>query len=86
VAKYAHASRAVIRLFERDGLLTFAVEDDGDGFDSERTTLGTGVQGMIDRVDAVGGTLEVRSEPGKGTTVTGRIPALAVAPALPDGR
>jgi len=79
VAKYAHASQAVIRLSEQDGYLTFAVEDDGDGFDRERTSLGTGVQGMIDRVEAVGGTLEIRSEAGKGTIVTGRIPVRAMA-------
>jgi signal transduction histidine kinase len=65
VAKYVHASRAVVRLFEQDGQLTFAVEDDGDGFDPARTSLGTGVQVMIDRLDALGGTLEVRSEPGR---------------------
>jgi signal transduction histidine kinase len=79
VAKYAHASQVVIHLSEQDGYLTFAVEDDGDGFDPERTSLGTGVQGMIDRVDAVGGTLEVRSDPGRGTIVTGRIPVRAMA-------
>jgi signal transduction histidine kinase len=82
VAKYAHASRAVVRLFERDGQLTFAVEDDGDGFDPSRTSLGTGVQGMIDRLDALGGTLEVRSQPGKGTTITGRIPVRAASPPI----
>ncbi len=81
VAKYAHASRAVVRLSANDGQITFAVEDDGDGFDLKRTSLGTGVQGMIDRVDALGGTLEVQSEPGRGTTITGHVPARAVAPA-----
>jgi signal transduction histidine kinase len=80
VAKYAHASHAVVRLSAPDGLLTFAVSDDGDGFDPNRTSLGTGVQGMIDRLDAIGGSLEVHSEPGKGTTITGHIPALALVP------
>src|SRR6266536_2613583 len=74
VAKYAGASRAVIRFEERDGALTFTVEDDGDGFDPQATPMGTGVQGMADRLDALSGRLEVRSELGRGTTVTGRLP------------
>jgi signal transduction histidine kinase len=78
VAKYAHASRASVRLSAQNGQLTFVVSDDGEGFDPKRTSLGTGVQGMIDRVDALGGTLEVHSEPGKGTTITGHIPARAL--------
>ena len=39
---------------------------------------GTGVQGMIDRLEAVGGTLELTSAPGEGTTVSGRLPLAAV--------
>ncbi len=37
-------------------------------------TLGAGLQGMTDRLDAIGGTLEIRSAPGEGTTITGRVP------------
>jgi signal transduction histidine kinase len=36
--------------------------------------MGTGVQGMTDRMAALGGTLEVSSEPGRGTRVTGTVP------------
>lgn len=74
VAKYAEASRAEIRLSEQEGRLTFEVIDDGSGFDPATTAYGTGLQGMADRLDAIGGTLEIRSEPGLGTTVAGRIP------------
>ena len=74
VAKYAGASRAQIRLSEQDGRLIFEVVDDGLGFDPAATAYGTGLQGMADRLDAIGGTLEVRSEHGAGTTVAGRIP------------
>jgi signal transduction histidine kinase len=74
VAKYAGASRAEIRLSEKDGRLIFEVVDDGLGFDPAATVYGTGLQGMADRLDAIGGTLEVRSEHGTGTTVAGRIP------------
>jgi signal transduction histidine kinase len=74
VAKYADATSARVDLHEDDGLLRFRVHDDGQGFDTRQTRHGTGVQGMIDRLDAIGGTLEVSSEPGRGTTVEGVVP------------
>ncbi len=74
VAKYAHATRAQARLWASDGELSFEVTDDGEGFDPIATPRGSGLQGMADRLDAVGGTLEVRSRPGAGTTVAGRVP------------
>jgi signal transduction histidine kinase len=74
VAKYAKASSAHVRLSDEGGSITFEVADDGTGFDSERTSLGTGLQGMKDRLEALGGTLELRSRPGSGTTVTGSVP------------
>jgi signal transduction histidine kinase len=73
VAKYSGATRAEVRLAQRDGELTFEVSDNGGGFDPEETGYGTGLQGMADRLDAVGGRLEVRSTPGAGTTITGRV-------------
>ena len=74
VAKYAEASRAVVRLSQRNGHIEFAVEDDGQGFDPSAGTYGTGLQGMADRLDAVGGELRVESAPGSGSTITGRVP------------
>jgi signal transduction histidine kinase len=74
VAKYAEASEATIALTNGDGALRFSVTDDGVGFDPSRTTYGTGLQGIADRLAAIGGTLDVRSEPGSGTTLEGRLP------------
>jgi signal transduction histidine kinase len=74
VAKYADASSVAIALAERDGALEFRVVDDGEGFDRGDTSYGTGLQGMADRLDAVGGSLAVQSRPGEGTTVSGRVP------------
>jgi signal transduction histidine kinase len=74
VAKYAHASAVEIRLSDADGVLRFDVVDDGRGFDPSTTGRGTGLQGMADRLDAVGGVLEVQSRPKSGTTVSGRLP------------
>ena len=74
VAKYADASRAVVRLSQQDGHVEFAVEDDGRGFDAAGSNYGTGLQGMADRLDAVGGELRIESRPGAGTSLTGRVP------------
>jgi signal transduction histidine kinase len=77
VAKYAQASVATVTLSDGTGTLEFVVADDGTGFEASRTTYGTGLQGMADRLAAVGGTLEVRAAPGEGTRVVGRVPAAA---------
>jgi signal transduction histidine kinase len=73
VAKHAQASRAAVRLSGSDGTVEFSVSDDGAGFPAG-TSPGSGLQGMSDRVAAHGGTLTVRSRPGQGTTITGRLP------------
>src|SRR5439155_2152278 len=77
VAKYADASSVRVKLGIEDGELTFEVSDDGRGFDSATTPLGSGLQNMADRLAALGGTVEVQSQPGAGTTVRGRIPVPA---------
>ncbi|MGH2573275.1 MAG: histidine kinase [Actinomycetota bacterium] len=74
VAKYARASRASIRLSTANGMLKFDVIDDGRGFDPEVTAAGSGLTNMRDRLEALGGELEVSSKPGQGTTVSGRVP------------
>ncbi|MGH2725012.1 MAG: histidine kinase [Actinomycetota bacterium] len=73
-AKYAEASRVQVRLQAGDGQLRFSVTDDGRGFDPATTPSGSGLQNMADRVEALSGTLEVRSVPGQGTRVSGRLP------------
>jgi signal transduction histidine kinase len=78
VAKYAEATSVEIRLAQVDGELRFEVVDDGRGFDPVSEAAGTGLQGMADRLDAIGGTFELRSAPGKGTTVVGRVVVGAV--------
>ena len=77
VAKYAGASRVEVRLAQDDGRLTFEVRDDGAGFDPAVTGYGTGLHGMADRLDAIGGSLSVQSAPGSGTVIRGRVPVAA---------
>ncbi len=79
VVKYAEASGAAIRLANVGGELTFEVEDDGVGFDALSTGYGTGLQGMADRLDALGGRIDVRSARGSGTTITGVVPVAATS-------
>ncbi len=74
VAKYAEAGRVIITLARKNGSTTFSIADDGRGFDLSTATAGSGLQGMHDRLDAVGGDLRVESVPGRGTVVSGSVP------------
>jgi signal transduction histidine kinase len=74
--KHAGAgASAFVRVWEDDANLCFEVRDTGAGFDSNAVQAkGAGFVNMSDRVGAIGGTVTVRSAPGEGTTVEGRIP------------
>jgi signal transduction histidine kinase len=72
VAKYAHATYALVNVRHSDGLVLVEVADDGVG--GADPTAGSGLRGLLDRVSAVGGRLEVHSRPGEGTTVRAAIP------------
>jgi len=73
-SKYARASRVTVTLGQTNGSLAFEVRDDGRGFDPGTTGYGTGLQGIADRLAALGGELVVTSAPGDGTAVAGRLP------------
>lgn len=77
VAKYAEATQATISLTNGSGQLRFSVADDGRGFDPATTGYGTGLQGIADRLAAIGGELAVTSEPGGGASISGRVPILS---------
>jgi signal transduction histidine kinase len=83
VAKYAGASSATVRLEQRGGALAFEVSDDGRGFDPDAAERGSGLQGIADRLAALGGEMTVRSTPGRGTTVGGRVPVVGSSPPSP---
>ena len=72
VAKYAAASRAQVDLARDDGLLVVEVSDDGVG--GADPGKGSGLRGLTDRVEALGGQLQVSSERGLGTTVRAELP------------
>jgi len=84
VQKYAHATRVTVRLGEGPPpnpppagggrTVYFAIEDDGRGFETNLAQRGAGLTNMQDRLDALGGSVDVRSSVGAGTSVEGRLP------------
>jgi len=75
VAKYAGASTATVTLRSDDGWAEISIVDDGVG--GARAEQGSGLRGLADRVEALGGRLAVASPPGEGTTVSARLPMAA---------
>jgi PAS domain S-box-containing protein len=79
-AKYSRARHVEVLLERRSDSVLLVIEDDGIGFDADGGARGRGfgLVGMQERAALVGGTLEIESSPGKGTTVLVRI-------AVPEG-
>jgi signal transduction histidine kinase len=71
-AKHAHASAIEVVAEVKDGVLTLRVHDDGAG--GADPQHGTGLLGLRDRIEALGGSFDLRSPMGGGTTATSRIP------------
>lgn len=83
VLKHAGATRATVTVLERDGVVDIEVADDGVGFATQEAAAGYGLVGMRERVDLLEGTLDITSEPGRGTTVRVRVPERRRASAVP---
>jgi signal transduction histidine kinase/ligand-binding sensor domain-containing protein len=73
VRRHAHASRAELTLRREGNDWVLTVKDDGRGFDLSTPRSGYGLLGMEERALLVGGSLEIDSAPGKGSTVTLRV-------------
>lgn len=75
IARHARASHVDLELVTEDDALVLRVQDDGRGFEPEQRKSGSrGLVGMRERVELVGGELEIDSRPGRGTRVEARIP------------
>jgi signal transduction histidine kinase len=72
IAKYAQASCASVWLEIRDGVVAVEVTDDGAG--GADPAAGSGLRGLVDRVEALGGWLRIDSPPGHGTRLTAGVP------------
>jgi signal transduction histidine kinase len=74
-AKHAGRGASVAVRLRRDGdELDFSIDDTGQGFDPHVTAPGAGLTGLKDRVETVGGRVEIVATPGHGTTVAGLVP------------
>jgi signal transduction histidine kinase len=88
-ARYAQASEARICLQAENGNLRFTVSDDGTGYDTRHTPMGSGLRNMADWLAALGGQLEVRSAPARAPpsprTCPSPSPAAIISAAVTDG-
>jgi signal transduction histidine kinase/plastocyanin len=74
--RHAHAAPVSLSVAQRGGWLEFVVDDLGPGFDPSRSSGWAGLQRMRDRLEALGGSLEVASASGSGTRIVGRVPVV----------
>ena len=77
VVRHASARQVTVRLGATDGTVTLRVEDDGGGFDPAARSVSSrrlGLVSMQERATALGGSLQIDSEPGQGTSVVARVP------------
>jgi len=76
ILRHANAKNATVELRESNGMLAFSITDDGIGFNFEQSKLraSLGLLGMKERAVVSGGSLEVISQPAKGTTILVRLP------------
>lgn len=82
-AKYARATSVGVRIARADGRVLVDVVDDGVG--GADPSLGTGLYGLVDRLEALDGILAVESPVGSGTRIHAEIPVRSVTPAQEGG-
>ncbi|CAA9392721.1 MAG: hypothetical protein AVDCRST_MAG22-710 [uncultured Rubrobacteraceae bacterium] len=79
--RHSGARNVRVRLRVEGGALVAGVIDDGKGFDTASTRAGVGISAMRERVEGLGGRIEIKSQPGGGTNVTVTVPLEAGTPA-----
>jgi NarL family two-component system sensor histidine kinase LiaS len=86
-ARHSQATQVELTLTSRQDRCTLTVDDNGQGFDSATVQgQGIGLRSMQERIQAVGGTLNVTSAPGKGTRVTAYCPAVGLGEGAEERR
>ena len=75
IARHARAKHVSVQIDRADGKVALKVKDDGSGFVVRDTERGLGLDGMAERARLVNGEFAVNSRPGRGTTLTLRVPA-----------
>src|SRR5262249_55843539 len=82
VARHAGVAGCVVRVWLDEGVLYLQVEDAGPGFDAERVLsrgASSGLSGMQERVELLGGRFAVESAPGQGTRLLADLPVQTAA-------
>lgn len=74
IARYANASKINVGILQEPDMLVVMIEDDGDGFEASQSTAGFGLIGMRERLEGLGGELELDSAIGSGTRLVARLP------------
>jgi ligand-binding sensor domain-containing protein/signal transduction histidine kinase len=77
IGRHAGCSQTLIELRASSDAITLVVRDNGCGFDAAASAAGHGLASMRQRVAGLGGTIEIRSNPGKGTEVAVTVPSRA---------
>lgn len=81
VARHADARNVTVTLEQEEGAVLLTVQDDGQGFDAQGVLVGAsngiGLAGLNERMETLGGSLSVHSEPGAGARLTARVPLAA---------
>lgn len=86
-AKHGRASKASVVIERRRNKVVMIVEDDGRGFNAEtQHRSGLGLKGMYERAEMAGGTLEIESKLGSGTTIYVTVPLGSIATAAANGK
>ena len=74
IVRHAQAKCAVVRLTKREHALFVTIKDDGQGFKPGAATVGVGLIGMRERLQALHGTFKILSSPGNGTILAMKFP------------
>jgi signal transduction histidine kinase len=74
IARHSAATEVMIQLITKDGVLHLRILDDGKGFDPTENSTGFGLQGMQERITALGGEFDLSSQPGYGCRIAIKVP------------
>ena len=86
IGRHARPKHVRITLGKAKDRLELSITDDGLGFDPVKAQRGMGIDNMIARAREIGGSLEVRSKPGEGTTIEFGVPSMRESPWYYGGR
>jgi signal transduction histidine kinase len=73
IIRHSSASEVILRLVTRDRVLHLQIQDNGKGFDPNQNLTGFGIQGVKERIAALGGQFNLSSSPGEGCLIDVRV-------------